>query len=193
MTAGYIPKKMPTDAEKPRPMANDHQGSEMGKPESRWTPQPTLPPSSDAEHAAERSQQRGLHQELKENLRAPAPSAFADADLARPLGDRDRHDGHHADAAHHQRDRRDDDQREERRLADPIPELQHRVLRDEVEVVRFVEPEAVADPHHAFDVCNRVLLADAVSGSIGDLNRQDGTAGPPPRPTVMGPQAEPRT
>ena len=32
-TAGTMPKKMPTVAEKPRPMANDHQGSEMGKPD----------------------------------------------------------------------------------------------------------------------------------------------------------------
>ena len=32
LNAGYMPKKRPTDAENPRPIANDHQGSEMGKP-----------------------------------------------------------------------------------------------------------------------------------------------------------------
>ncbi len=37
LTAGYMPKKMPTDAEKPSPSANDHQGSEMGNPEMRCT------------------------------------------------------------------------------------------------------------------------------------------------------------
>ena len=54
-----MPKKMPTEAENPRPMANDHQGSEMGKPETRWTAQPTaLPrmtpirPPSDVRNAA---------------------------------------------------------------------------------------------------------------------------------------------
>ena len=37
LTAGYMPKKMPTEAEKPRPMANDHHGREMGKPDTRCT------------------------------------------------------------------------------------------------------------------------------------------------------------
>ena len=35
LNAGYRPKKIPTLAEKPIPIANDHQGSEMGKPDSR--------------------------------------------------------------------------------------------------------------------------------------------------------------
>jgi hypothetical protein len=35
LKAGYIPKKMPTEAENPRPIAKDHQGSEMGKPDTR--------------------------------------------------------------------------------------------------------------------------------------------------------------
>ena len=33
LTAGTIPKNTPTEAEKPIPKANDHHGSEMGKPE----------------------------------------------------------------------------------------------------------------------------------------------------------------
>src|SRR2546426_11916592 len=45
LNAGYIPKKMPTDAEKPRPIANDHHGSEIGKPDNRCTAQPTPLPS----------------------------------------------------------------------------------------------------------------------------------------------------
>ncbi len=35
LKAGKRPKKMPTEAENPMPMANDHQGSETGKPEKR--------------------------------------------------------------------------------------------------------------------------------------------------------------
>ena len=31
---------MPTAAEKPMPMANDHHGSEMGKPDAQWTSKP---------------------------------------------------------------------------------------------------------------------------------------------------------
>ena len=37
-------------------------------------------------------------------------------------------------------------------LADLIPQLQERVLRQQVEVVRLVELQAVADAHHALDV-----------------------------------------
>src|SRR5262245_43143597 len=44
LNAGHIPKKIPTDAEKPRPIANDHHGSEMGKPDTRWTVQPMALP-----------------------------------------------------------------------------------------------------------------------------------------------------
>src|SRR5262245_25154100 len=44
LNAGYIPKKIPTDAEKPRPIANDHHGSEMGKPVARWAIQPIALP-----------------------------------------------------------------------------------------------------------------------------------------------------
>ena len=40
LIAGKSPKKMPTLAEKPMPMANDHQGSDTGKPESQWTSRP---------------------------------------------------------------------------------------------------------------------------------------------------------
>ena len=46
LTAGHMPQKMPTEAEKPRPMANDHQGSETGKPEIRCTPQPIEAPTT---------------------------------------------------------------------------------------------------------------------------------------------------
>src|SRR5262245_8203190 len=46
LKAGYMPKKRPTDAEKPMPIANDHHGSEIGKPETRWTVQPMPAPSA---------------------------------------------------------------------------------------------------------------------------------------------------
>jgi hypothetical protein len=52
---------------------------------------------------------------------------------------------------------RDHDQREERRLADLIPHLQDRVLRRQVEVVRLVELQVVADAHHRFDLAHRLL------------------------------------
>src|SRR3954468_16601850 len=59
LNAGYIPKNRPTEAENPRPIANDHQGSEIGKPEIRWM-RPPMPlpraipstPPSDVRNAA---------------------------------------------------------------------------------------------------------------------------------------------
>ena len=41
-------------------------------------------------------------------------------------------------------------------LADLVPQLQDRVLRGEVEVVRLVELQAVADAHDALDLGHRV-------------------------------------
>ena len=111
--AGNRPKKMPTVAEKPMPSANDHQGSETGKPGQPVDDQADGAAADDAEQAAERRQEHGLDQELPEDLAAPGAERLADADLARPLGHRDHHDRHDADAADHQRDRRDDDERQE--------------------------------------------------------------------------------
>src|SRR3954454_20763734 len=44
LIAGNRPKKMPTLAEKPMPSAKDHQGREMGKPETQCTSRPMLLP-----------------------------------------------------------------------------------------------------------------------------------------------------
>src|SRR4051812_20700274 len=44
LMAGKRPKKMPTPAEKPMPRAKDHQGSEIGKPDTQWTIRPMLLP-----------------------------------------------------------------------------------------------------------------------------------------------------
>src|SRR5215470_7640310 len=46
LTAGYIPKNSPTDAEKPSPSANDHHGSEIGNPATRCTSHPRPAPSA---------------------------------------------------------------------------------------------------------------------------------------------------
>src|SRR5260370_39413220 len=43
--AGNIPKKTPTEAEKPMPMAKDHHGRETGKFVNRCTDKPMLLPA----------------------------------------------------------------------------------------------------------------------------------------------------
>ena len=99
--AGTMPKNTPTLAEKPMPMANDHQGSETGKPVSAVHAEADAAADEDAEQAAGRRQEDRLEQELPENLDAPRAERLAHADLARALGDADRHDAHDADAADH--------------------------------------------------------------------------------------------
>src|SRR5215218_9303493 len=116
----------------------------------------------DAEQAAGGGEEDRFDQELPEDLAAAGAERLADADLAGAFGDRDHHDRHHADAADHQGDRGDHDERQEGGLADLLPYFQHRVLGGETEVVRFVELEAVASPHEAFDILHRhVAHADA--------------------------------
>ncbi len=152
-----MPKKMPTVAEKPRPIANDHHGSEMGKPVARLMANPMPAPHRMPRIAAHRRQHRGLGQELKQDFLTARAERLAHADLTRPLGDRNHHDRHHADAADHQRDRRDHDQRQEHRAADLIPQPQDGVLPADLEVVRLVELETVADAHDLFDLGDRLI------------------------------------
>ena len=153
--AGKRPKKMPTLAEKPMPMANDHQGREIGKPEIQWISEADPAAEQDPERPAEGREECRLDQELPQDLAAAGAECLANADLARPLRDRDHHDRHDADAADHQRDRRDDDQREEGRLADLVPHLHHRVLGQQVEVVRLLQLQIVADAHGLLDLAHR--------------------------------------
>src|SRR5678816_20177 len=61
----------------------------------------------DSEDPARRGEEHRLEQKLPEDLDASGAERFADADLARPFRDADRHDAHHADAADHQRNRRE--------------------------------------------------------------------------------------
>ena len=64
-----------------------------------------MPAPQNAEHPTDRRQHRGLGQELEQDLLAASAKRFADADLPRPLGDRNHHDRHHANTTDHQRDR----------------------------------------------------------------------------------------
>src|ERR1035437_10208702 len=59
-------------------------------------------PGRDAENPADDRQQNGLGEELGEDVAASRTDRLADADLAGSLGDADKHDVHHADAADEQ-------------------------------------------------------------------------------------------
>ena len=60
-------------------------------------------PSADADRAAGDAQHHGLDEELQEDVAPRRAERLANADLARPLGDRHEHDVHDADAADEQR------------------------------------------------------------------------------------------
>ncbi len=152
---------MPTPAEKPSPIANDHQGSEMGKPVASVTPTPMPLPHRMPRIAANRGENRRLGQELEQHFLTAGAERLPHADFARPLGHRNHHDRHHADAADHQRNRGDDEQCQERGAADLIPHAQDGVLRRQVEVVGLVELEPMPDPHDLLDVRQRVFACVA--------------------------------
>ena len=57
-------------------------------------------------------------------------------------------------------------------LADLIPDLQHGVLRREIEVVRLIELEVVADAHDRLDLAHR-RVARAVTRHDGDHRRAE--------------------
>ena len=66
------------------------------------------------------------------------------ADLPRPLGDRDHHDRHDADAAHHGPDRRQREPHQEDRPEHLVEDLEQPVLADEREVVRLRRAQPAA-------------------------------------------------
>ena len=72
---------------------------------------PTIIPSD----SADETEHDRLDQELHEDVALARADRHADADLARPLGDADEHDVHHADAADEEADRRDADEQERQR------------------------------------------------------------------------------
>src|SRR5579863_5313138 len=63
-------------------------------------------PEDDADHPADRRENNRFGKELAKNRRTARSDRHAQADLACPLGNRDHHDIHDADAAHNERDGR---------------------------------------------------------------------------------------
>ena len=74
---------------------------------------PAPRPEDDPEQPPDQRQRGGLHQELPQDLAPGGAERLAEADLPGAVGHRDHHDGHHADAAHQQRDARERHHRQE--------------------------------------------------------------------------------
>ena len=79
---------------------------------------------------------------MDEDVVAFGADGFANADLARALGDGDEHDIHHADAADDEADRGYREHQDEDQAADFLPEFEEIVGREDGEVVGLVVGEA---------------------------------------------------
>ena len=68
------------------------------------TPCESPKPEADANHAAHHAEHDGLDEELHQHIAPARADGQPQANLTRPLRDRDQHDVHDADAADQQRD-----------------------------------------------------------------------------------------
>ena len=75
----------------------------IGSGASTFTATHSAPPTAIPSHAARHRQEEALEEELPLDRPRRRAERLADADLARPVLDRDQHDVHHADAAERQR------------------------------------------------------------------------------------------
>ena len=155
------------------PRAKDHHGSETGKPDSQCTSRPMpLPqrmprsPPSDVRNAASIRNCQRISRRRARHLAHP--------DLARPLGHRDHHDRHDADPPDHQRDRRNHDKREVDRLRDLLECLDDRVARDQIEIVRLIELQAVPDAQDRLYLQHGVLALRVRPDDEGDHAAPEG-------------------
>jgi hypothetical protein len=108
----------------------------------------------EADQAAGDRDHHGLEQELREDVALAGADGHADADLARPLGDRDEHDVHDADAADEQRHRGDGAEQQRhhaRRFGCRVGGRRGQVAQVEVVVLSFAQAVALAQQRdHAF-------------------------------------------
>ncbi len=79
--------------------------------------------ADEAADAADQGDDGGLDQELALDVDGGCAERFADADLARALGDGDQHDVHHADAAKRERQQSDGAEEERHHAEDALGEL----------------------------------------------------------------------
>ena len=124
---------------------------------SLWIPTPSADPEQSAGH---REDDR-LDEELGPDVARAGADGHADADLARPLGDRDEHDVHDPDAADEERDAGDRPEEDGHRPRLLLGLLEHLGLRTDHEVVflagRPVDP--VTLPQERRDLLLRGLDA----------------------------------
>ena len=86
----------------------------------------TATPAENAESAAANADQNRFGQELKQDIAARSPDGHSDADLAGPLGHRDQHDVHDADARYDERDRGDQNQHQRQDFGNALRRVENR-------------------------------------------------------------------
>ena len=124
-------------------------------PSARPSPMVAARPDQDAEHASRHAQHDRLDEELDEDVALARADRQADADLARPLGDADQHDVHHADAADHEAHRRDRQEERGEHGRDRLLRLAELGLRVDDEVGVLALRDAMALPQDRRDLLLR--------------------------------------
>ena len=115
------------------------------------------PGDAEPDGAADQTDRRRFDQELQQDGPPLGADGFADADLARPLGDRDEHDVHDADAADKERQAGDEQ-------ADPaddgrhlVNDLQDLLLLVDGEIIRIARRQAPDAAHDTVQLIFGVL------------------------------------
>ena len=99
--AGKKPESTPVTSETSSAMPTT--GSDMVAGRNCWITNVSGQAMASANQPAQQADARGLDQKLQQDRAPLGADGLADADLARPLGHRDEHDVHDADAADEQR------------------------------------------------------------------------------------------
>src|SRR5262249_52630307 len=94
---------------------------------------------NDAEEASHCREQRRLQQKLPSDIALPSPERPPDADLFRPLDDRNEHDIGNDDRSDDERNPRDQDHERKSSRRDALPEALKQLRRDQAEGILLAE------------------------------------------------------
>ncbi len=139
---------------------------------------------------AQSGQHDGFGQELADYVAPPRANCFADADLVGAFGYRHQHDVHHADAAHQQANRADDDGHQRYRAHDLAEVVGDGFGAGHAEIVGLIEGHIAAAAQQAADLvfggileagiglgADEMLVVCGVVLAIGVVRNLDGAVG----------------
>src|SRR5207247_1210222 len=123
----------------------------------------------DANPSAEQAEDDRFEEDLQQHIAPARADGHAQADLARPLGDRHQHDIHDPDAAHQQRHAGDAGEQRHHGLRRFFPDARHFLHRADHEVVRVARLNLVTPAEQRGDGVGRSGRFRRRGGRHGDL------------------------